>query len=163
MTAINTAVIHTINGKRFVGRALTLTSAFADCLWDITTNDGAPVAATGVSTTAWLDKGIGNDVTIDGTWVTSTGTPLDLKFYGTNDLDGVVIVPLAYVPAASGTGVTPAYPQDVPYAKTDWGNAATDYVGAVVRAHGWRYMKVQAHDASGVGTFTPGAVAFPAV
>lgn len=160
MTAINTAALP-IRGTRIVGNALSLGSSFADCLWDVSDAGGNPYNA-GVTTTAWLSKPIEHDVVIDGTWVTSTGTPLDLKFYGTNDVNGVVVVALLYAPASS-TGSVPVYQMDAPFAKADWGNAATCYVGAIVRARGWRYLKVQAHDATGVGTFTPGATTSKAI
>lgn len=161
MTAINTAVIFTGNRRsaRYVANELALDTSYGNVLWDRTNNDGAPIGAAGAATTEWLDKGAARIVTIDGTWVTSTGTPLTLKFFGTNDINGVVIVPLAYIPA-SATGSTPAYPQQVPAAKSDWGNAATDYVGFVVLADGWRYVKVQAEAAAQAGTFTAGATAW---
>jgi len=163
MTDINTAVIcGPSTGRRYSGRtSATLDTTAADLLWDRTNDDGtAALGATGTLTTAWLDKGVLNDVLIDGTWVTSTGTPLTLRFYGTNDINGVVIVPLLYAPSVSATGVVPVYPFDAAFAKADWGNAATCYVGARVKAMGFHWMKVTAAAAANAGTFTPGALAF---
>lgn len=138
-------------GKQVASNSLTLSGTYADVLWDATDNEGNNTLG---STTAWLDKGSAPGVQLDAAWVTSTGTPLSVKVYGTNDITGTVIVALPYIPAAAATGTTPAYQQETTFAKADWGNAATDYVGGQINCLGYRYIKVQAHAASANGSVT---------
>lgn len=59
--------------------------------------------------------------------------------------DGVTFAAPPYIPSATATGTTPAYPQIVTFAKADWGNVATVMnCGFTIRVPGFRTFKLQA-------------------
>lgn len=135
--------------------SLSLTTTFQD----IVTYTINGVAGSG----AWLDIGNNPAVDIILAFTHSTDETLTILpvFANADDrtVDPTVGAPPPYIPAATATGVTPAYPNQLTFTKTDWStttspmsSATVKYVRAVLKSNGCRLVKFMAKSNGSAGT-----------
>ena len=140
-----------------VSAALAGLTTFADI---ITYSGGVEVANGG----AWLDIGNAPGIDVTIAWTHSTAETLTILAIFAQPIAGsyadpTVGAPPPYIPAASATGTTPTYPNQLTFTKTDWStttsplsSATVKYVRGYLKANGCRLVKLMAMSNAAVGT-----------
>lgn len=143
--------------------SLNLSTSYQDVITWSRSEPGGTVSGSLSGTGAWLDIGSTPAVDLTIAWTHSTGTLLSLLavFANADDrtADPTIGAPPPYIPAATATGTTPAYPNIVTFSTTDWttttsplSSATVKIVRGLLKSNGCRLVKFQLKSDAAAGS-----------